>query len=67
MKPVGLILLYIDDELESVDIKDNLNECEFLVNLQVWHTKLVDELYNKDKKKHKKSSSGGFKSMFGGK
>jgi len=55
-----------EDEEQEINIDDNLNDCEFLVNLQVWHTKLVDELYQKDKK-HKKSSSGGFKSMFGGK
>lgn len=46
----------------------DLNGCECLVNLQVWHTKLVDELYpTKDKGKRHRKSSGGLKALFGGK
>lgn len=48
---------------------DDLNDCEFLLNVQVWHTKLVDELYphlkQKKKKNHRKQSSGGMKGLFG--
>lgn len=52
--------LYIDDDDIQSDQGD-LNNCEFLVNLQVWHTKLCHELYGKKKdKKHRKSSSGFF-------
>jgi len=48
-----------DDGIQSD--QGDLNKCEFLVNLQVWHTKLCDELYGKKKdKKHRKSSSGRF-------
>eukprot|EP00483_Globobulimina_turgida_P000897 UN00898 len=48
---------------------NDLSKFEFLVNFQVWHTKLVDELYPqlKKKRKQKKSPSGGLKSMFGSK
>merc|ERR1719410_1679032 len=35
---------------------DDLNNCEFLLNLQVWHKKLVEELYPDKKKGHRKSS-----------
>jgi len=45
----------------------DLNNCEFLLDLQVWHSKLVDELYPKHKKKGhpKHGSSGGLRSLFG--
>merc|ERR1711971_1348825 len=42
----------------------DLNGCECLVNLQVWHTKLCEELYPKPKKQRK--SSSGLKALFGG-
>ena len=50
---------------------DDLNNAEFLVNLEVWHTKLVDELFPKLKKngnhKNHRKGSGAFKSLFGSK
>mmetsp|Transcript_1439 Transcript_1439/g.2283 ORF Transcript_1439/g.2283 Transcript_1439/m.2283 type:complete len:384 (-) Transcript_1439:555-1706(-) len=52
-----------DEQQAESDGLGDLNKCEFVFNLQVWHTKLVDELYTKDQKKHKKSSSG-FRSLF---
>merc|ERR1719410_1157319 len=50
-----------DNEIKWSEQRD-MTKCEFLVNLQVWHTKLVDELYPKEKQHRKKSS--GLKKMF---
>jgi len=44
---------------------DDLNQCEFLLNLQIWHSKLVDELYPDLNPKQKRKSSGGMKGLFG--
>eukprot|EP01084_Bolivina_argentea_P048105 88647_1 len=50
-----------EDDISFDDSGQNLNRCEFLYEFQIWHTKLVDELYPKQTKK----GGNGFK-MFGG-